>query len=386
MLDVTAFQFSSSALKIRRLALFVAGTIIVVTLLAILWKFGIEEWVDPLLPGTHQEDSEAERWEFVIACAMVTGLGLVLPLLAYSKLAAESLAAARLSRDVFVLAPQPMMVTSSSGLVFAVNQAWESFTGLQKVQAVQSPIAAVCESLLDTAMLRRIVESVDHAGAWAGEVQGMTKAGSPCWSWLAVNRIEHGEGGVRHHVWSFSDITAQKLREASAEHAALHDPLTGLPNRRLLYQRLERAFAFYWQTGGGLAVLFIDLDGFKPVNDIYGHDVGDQALRESAERIRRCARVEDSVARFGGDEFVILAGGVAGPEDAAAVARRCIQAFQPEITVMDGVSVRVGASVGIAIAGQVFHDVDALIRAADEAMYVAKRNGGRCYVFAGENR
>ena len=385
MLDVTAFQFSSSALKIRRLALFVAGTIIVVTLLAILWKFGIEEWVDPLLPGTHQEDSEAERWEFVIACAMVTGLGLVLPLLAYSKLAAESLAAARLSRDVFVLAPQPMMVTSSSGLVFAVNQAWESFTGLQKVQAVQSPIAAVCESLLDASMLRRIVESVDHAGAWAGEVQGMTKAGSPCWSWLAVNRIEHGEGGVRHHVWSFSDITAQKLREASAEHAALHDPLTGLPNRRLLYQRLERAFAFYRQTGGGLAVLFIDLDGFKPVNDIYGHDVGDQALRESAERIRRCARVEDSVARFGGDEFVILAGGVAGPEDAAAVARRCIQAFQPEITVMDGVSVRVGASVGIAIAGQVFHDVDALIRAADEAMYVAKRNGGRCYVFAGEN-
>lgn len=386
MLDVTAFQFSSSALKIRRLALFVAGTIIVVTLLAIVWKFGIEEWVDPLLPGTHQDDSEAERWEFVIACAMFTGLGLVIPLLAYSKLAAESLAAARLSRDVFVLAPQPMMVTSSSGLVFAVNQAWESFTGLQKGQAVQSPIAAVCESLLDASMLRRIVESVDHAGAWAGEVQGMTKAGSPCWSWLAVNRIKHGEGGVRHHVWSFSDITAQKLREASAEHAALHDPLTGLPNRRLLYQRLERAFSFYRQTGGGLAVLFIDLDGFKPVNDIYGHDVGDQALRECAERIRRCARVEDSVARFGGDEFVILAGGVAGPEDAAAVARRCIQAFQPEITVRDGVSVRVGASVGIAIAGQVFRDADALIRAADEAMYVAKRNGGRCYVFAGENR
>jgi diguanylate cyclase (GGDEF)-like protein len=214
----------------------------------------------------------------------------------------------------------------------------------------------------------------------------MTTAGSPCWSWLAVNIIKHGEEGVRHQVWSFSDITAQKLREASAEHAALHDPLTGLPNRRLLYLRLERAFAFYRQTGGGLAVLFIDLDGFKPVNDIYGHDVGDQALQESAGRIRRCARAEDSVARFGGDEFVILAGGVAGPEDATALARRCIQAFQPEITVRDGVSVQVGASVGIALAGQVFQDADALLRVADEAMYVAKRNGGRCYVFAGENR
>ena len=386
MSEITSYRFSVSSLKARQIALFVAGTITGVALLAMAWKFGIEEWVDPFLPGTHQEDSEAERWEFVIACAMFTGLGLALPIIAYSRLAAENLVAARLSRDVFVLAPQPMMVTSSSGLVLAVNQAWESFTGLQKSIAVGVPIATLCEPVMDVGMLRRIVESVDHAGAWAGEVQGMTKAGSPCWSWLAVNIIKHGEEGVRNQVWSFSDITAQKLREASAEHAALHDPLTGLPNRRLLYQRLERAFAFYRQTGGGLAVLFIDLDGFKPVNDVYGHDVGDQALRESAERIRRCARGEDSVARFGGDEFVILAGGVAGPEDAAALARRCIQAFQSEITVRDGVSVRVGASVGIAIAGQVFQDAEALIRAADEAMYVAKRNGGRCYVFAGYNR
>jgi len=386
MREVTSYRFSLSSLKARQLALFVAGTVTGVALLAMAWKFGIEEWVDPFLPGSHREDSEAERWEFVIACAMFTGLGLALPILAYSRLAAENLASAQLSRDVFVLAPQPMMVTSSSGLVLAVNQAWESFTGLQKSHVVGAPIAALCESVMDAGMLRRVVESVDHAGAWAGEVQGMTKAGSPRWFWLAVNVIQHGEEGVRNQVWSFSDITAQKLREASAEHAALHDPLTGLPNRRLLYQRLERAFAFYRQTGGGLAVLFIDLDGFKPVNDIYGHDVGDQALRESAERIRRCARGEDSVARFGGDEFVILAGGVAGPEDAAALARRCIQAFQPEITFRDGVSVRVGASVGIAIAGQVFQDAEALIRAADEAMYVAKRNGGRCYVFAGDNR
>jgi diguanylate cyclase (GGDEF)-like protein/PAS domain S-box-containing protein len=386
MSEITSYRFSVSSLKARQIALFVAGTITGVALLAMAWKFGIEEWVDPFLPGTHHEDSEAERWEFVIACAMFTGLGLALPIIAYSRLAAENLAAARLSRDVFVLAPQPMVVTSSSGLVLAVNQAWESFTGLQKSLAVGVPIANLCEPVMDVGMLRRVVESVDHAGAWAGEVQGMTKAGSPCWSWLAVNIIKHDEERVRNQVWSFSDITAQKLREASAEHAALHDPLTGLPNRRLLYQRLERAFAFYRQTGGGLAVLFIDLDGFKPVNDIYGHDVGDQALRESADRIRRCARVEDSVARFGGDEFVILAGGVAGPEDVAALARRCIQAFQSEITVRDGVSVRVGASVGIAIAGQVFQDAEALIRAADEAMYVAKRNGGRCYVFAGDNR
>lgn len=386
MPDLTSYRFSTSSLKARQLALFVAGTVTAVALLAMAWKFGIEEWVDPFLPGTHHEDSEAERWEFVIACAMFTGLGLALPILAYSRLAAENLAAAQLSRDVFVLAPQPMMVTSSRGLVLAVNQAWESFTGLQKSHAVGVPIAALCESLMDAGMLRRIVESVDHAGAWAGEVQGMAKAGSPCWSWLAVNIIKHDEEGVRHQVWSFSDITTRKLREASAEHAALHDPLTGLPNRRLLYLRLERAFAFYRQTGGGLAVLFIDLDGFKPVNDIYGHDVGDQALQESAGRIRRCARAEDSVARFGGDEFVILAGGIAGPEDSAALARRCIQAFQPEITVGDGVSVRVGASVGIALAGQVFQDADALVRAADEAMYVAKRNGGSCYVFAGDNR
>ena len=385
MPDVTSYRLSVSSLKARQFALFVAGTVTGVALLAIAWKFGIEEWFDPFLPGNHQEDSEAERWEFVIACAMFTGLGLALPILAYSRLAAESLAAARLSRDVFVLAPQPMMVTSSRGLVLAVNQAWEVFSGLQKSHAVGEPIAAVCEWLMDARMLRRVVESVDHAGAWAGEVQGRTKAGSPCWSWLSVNRIDHAEVAVQHWVWSFSDITAQKLREASAEHAALHDPLTDLPNRRLLYQRLERAFAFYRQTGGGLAVLFIDLDGFKAVNDIYGHDAGDQALRESADRIRRCARVEDSVARFGGDEFVILVGGVAGPEDAAAVARRCIQSFEPEITVRDGVGVRVGASVGIALGSQVFLDADALIMAADEAMYVAKRNGGRCYALAAGN-
>ena len=105
MPDVTSYRFSTSSLKARQLAVFVAGTVTAVALLAMAWKFGIEEWADPFLLGTHHEDSEAERWEFVIACAMFTSLGLALPILAYSRLAAENLAAAQLSRDVFVLAP-----------------------------------------------------------------------------------------------------------------------------------------------------------------------------------------------------------------------------------------------------------------------------------------
>lgn len=373
--------FQVSSLLPRHLLMFVGVSAVAVALLAIAWKFGLEEWADPWLPGEHQVESDAERWEFVVVCTGFSMLAMVLPALAVLRLLSENLSAARLSRDVFTLAPQPMMVTTPGGRILAVNRAWEALLGKRSAQVVGLPVPDGCASIAESTVLRRIGESVDRVGTWAGEAQYGT-ANASRWIWLSAIRITGRETEDVHHVWTFADITARKQRETSAEHAALHDVLTGLPNRRLLGQRLERALAFYRQAGGVFAVLFIDLDGFKPVNDRLGHEAGDHVLREAAERLRGSARAEDTVARVGGDEFVILAGSLLSPADAAALARRCIERFAAGFPTQGGGAVTLGASIGIALATPAVEDADSLLRAADEAMYVAKRAGGRQWSFS----
>jgi diguanylate cyclase (GGDEF)-like protein len=177
------------------------------------------------------------------------------------------------------------------------------------------------------------------------------------------------------------DIRELKSTQAQLEHQATHDPLTGLPNRPLFQELGEQALARSDRYGTTVAVLFLDLDRFKPVNDSFGHAVGDELLVQIAARLRASVRRGDVVARFGGDEFVVVCEHPAGQSEMLELARRLIDALSEPVTI-GSVSASVGASVGIAIGGGGRVTIDTLIRDADAALYQAKEDGrGRAVLF-----
>lgn len=172
------------------------------------------------------------------------------------------------------------------------------------------------------------------------------------------------------------ELEVTRVRERAARHAALHDPLTGLPNRMLFEDRLDHGLAQARRHGWALAVLFLDLDGFKRINDTQGHEAGDLVLQTVAARLRRITRADDTICRYGGDEFLYLMLELKSSDDAATVARKIIDAISAPVALpRDAGSVSVGCSVGIAFHADRAAGADALLERADRAMYQAKREG-----------
>ncbi|MBL8489962.1 MAG: GGDEF domain-containing protein [Rhodocyclaceae bacterium] len=187
---------------------------------------------------------------------------------------------------------------------------------------------------------------------------------------------------------AISDMTEQVRAREEMRRVALHDSLTGLPNRILLADRINRAIAGSRRSGKGFALIFLDLDGFKPINDRAGHTAGDGVLREIAARLRRCVRETDTVARVGGDEFVVLVQDVQSRCETLPVARKLIDAVNGPVELADGPA-RLGASAGMSFYPEDGVEIDALMRMADESMYLAKRSGKnhvRCVACPGSLR
>jgi diguanylate cyclase (GGDEF)-like protein len=177
------------------------------------------------------------------------------------------------------------------------------------------------------------------------------------------------------------DLTQRKATERAIAHLALHDPVTGLANRRLLFDRLQHALSRANRQSGRVAVLYIDVDHFKQINDTYGHRVGDLVLQDVARRLESVLREDDTIARVGGDEFVVVFEELSDVTEATRIAERARLSMSMP-TVVDGEEIPVSASIGVSLSGHPGDDVDSLLRRADDAMYEAKGNGRNQVAFA----
>jgi diguanylate cyclase (GGDEF)-like protein/PAS domain S-box-containing protein len=213
-----------------------------------------------------------------------------------------------------------------------------------------------------------------------GEFRFRRRDGEPLWTIVASRQLAREGGGSLGTLWIVTDITERLEKEKRSRHLTQRDPLTGLPDRSLLIDRIAQDLKRGRRYRHGVAVLFVDLDRFKPVNDFYGHAVGDVVLREVADRLKSRMRRMDTVARFGGDEFVVVLPDLVRAEEAASVAAALVERIGEPFSVGDG-TCRVGASIGIAFFPDDGREVAELLGKADAAMYAAKKAGGGQYRF-----
>jgi len=287
----------------------------------------------------------------------------------------------RLAQKVFESSAQAILVTDGQGTIVSVNPAFTAITGYLAEEAIGANPRKFASGHHDAAFYAAMWNALRRDGSWAGEVWDRRRNGEVYPKWLTINAVQDAaSGAVSHYVGIFSDISEQKENVARIEHLAYHDPLTGLPNRHALNARLDQSIAEARRNEHMLAVMFIDLDRFKTINDSLGHDVGDQLLVAVAQRLRAVLRESDTVARLGGDEFVIVVTGMVGPEDAARVAEKVV-AQVGEPLVLAGHVLHTSPSIGIGIFPADGADRDTLMKNADAAMYHAKQHGRNGFHF-----
>lgn len=287
----------------------------------------------------------------------------------------------RLSARVFSSTRDGLMVTDADRHILAINPAFSEITGYEEREALGQTPRLLHSGRHDAAFYRAMWQAIEESGEWQGEIWNRRKNGEIYPEWLTISTMRDDTGAISHYVGVFSDISRIKQVEADLEHLAHHDPLTGLPNRILFLARLEHALEQARRNHEQLAVLFLDLDRFKNVNDSLGHPVGDQLLHAIAQRLRNELRKEDTLARLGGDEFVILLERMHHADEVAKVAQDVIRLLETPIPLDAGPEIYIGASLGISLYPQDGDDPTTLIRNADAALYQAKASGRHHFRF-----
>jgi diguanylate cyclase (GGDEF)-like protein/PAS domain S-box-containing protein len=271
-----------------------------------------------------------------------------------------------------------IMITDKELKIVSVNRAFTSMSGYAKDEAVGRTPQFLMSKQQEPDLLASVLAQVADAGHWQGEILGCRRDGEDFPQRMGVGQVVDGTGEVSHYVFVSSDISQYKQYEASLEHLARHDVLTGLPNRGRFREQLGEAIARADRRHEQIGVLFIDLDHFKSVNDSLGHAVGDQLLIEAASRIRDCLRNSDIVARQGGDEFTVLLDNINSRNDAGQVAEKIVEQIARPFHLAEK-DLIVGASIGIACYPEDGMNEATLLKNADLAMYEAKMLGrNRC--------
>lgn len=296
-----------------------------------------------------------------------------------SKLAEVEL---QLTASVFGSAREGILITDGDGTILKVNDAFTRITGYAREDAIGNNPRLLRSGRHDHAFYQAMWHNLLTKGFWEGEIWNRKKSGALFPELLTISAVYDNAGTVSHYVAVFSDISRQKENERQLEHLAFYDDLTGLPNRVLLVDRLNQTMARARRKKTRLALAYLDLDGFKEINDRLGHAIGDRVLTTTASRLSETLREEDTVARFGGDEFVMMLPDIASKETVEAIMHRLLAKIAEPIHI-DQERLQVSGSIGLThYHGDVDLDSDQLIRQADQAMYQAKQTGkNRFHVF-----
>ncbi len=286
-----------------------------------------------------------------------------------------------------------IMVTETDGTIRSVNDAFCRMIGLPREELIGSSPALFRSHRHGPEFYSRMWDGLSQQGSWEGEIWNRRSDGQllPCYS--RISAIKEPGGRIVSYVAVYSDISEHKATEERLTRMAFHDALTGLPNRLLFQDRLQHALSLSNRHTHKLAVMFVDLDGFKAINDNHGHEAGDQLLQKVAERLLACVRESDTVSRLGGDEFALILQDAGGEVSLEPLAEKVLSAMQRPFILEGGeddeghahgqVQACISASVGIAIHPRDGDDAEQLLRSADQAMYEAKRGGKNAYRCAG---
>lgn len=287
----------------------------------------------------------------------------------------------RLAASVFTNTSEGIAIADRSGRMVDVNAAFTRITGYARADVLGRDANLFRANSHGPDVFRAVRRALRRDGEWRGEIGSRRQDGAPFSAWLTVSKVREPSGRTSHFVALFSDVTVLKRQQELLERGAHFDALTGLPNRLLLSDRLHQATTQSQRSQQSMGVLYMDLDGFKQVNDQFGHDVGDHLLVAVSARMKRTLREVDTLARMGGDEFVAVLADVNGLADCVHLADRLLVACSEPVEVQGHV-LRVTASIGITLYPQDPAEPEQLMRHADQAMYQAKQSGkNRFHVF-----
>ncbi len=285
-----------------------------------------------------------------------------------------------LASRVYESAIEGIMITDADGTIKSVNRAFTTITGYTEQEAVGKNPRMLRSNRHKPAFYKKMWREILSTGRWQGEIWNRRKNRETYPEHLTISSVKNDEGNAIRYVGVFYDITDIKAHEEEIRHLAYHDPLTKLPNRLLFQDRLTQAIARADRKGAKLAVIFLDVDHFKDLNDRLGHYMGDLFLQEVSTQFKNCLRTGDTVSRFGGDEFTILMEEISGVEDASTIAQKTLNLFNKTFR-LEGNDVYLSVSIGIAIYPDDGRSPEVLKKNADTAMYHAKAEGRNNYQF-----
>ena len=286
----------------------------------------------------------------------------------------------RLYKKIFERSGEAILVTNAREEIIAVNQVFSDITQFSAEEVIGKTPRIISSGRHDQMFFEELWSAIKQSEHWEGEVWNRRKDGKAFPAWANINAVKNADGKVTHYFSTFSDISSHMAAEERIRQLAFYDVLTGLPNRSTFYSLIKQTLVLAHRKEMSGAIMFIDLDRFKFVNDTLGHGAGDELIRRVSTRLRTCLRSSDVVARLGGDEFVVGLFDIKAQEDVAIVAKKMLATFATPFLI-NGHDISISASLGISVYPNDATDVEDLIKYADIAMYRAKDQGRNKYLF-----
>ncbi|SIS75518.1 EAL and GGDEF domain-containing protein [Neptunomonas antarctica] len=293
----------------------------------------------------------------------------------------QALVEYQLAENVLAQTPEAVMITDSQLKIIRVNAAFTRTTGYSETEVKGRLPSILSSNRHDQSFYQAMWASLNAFGQWQGEIWNRRKDGDIYPEWLNINSVKNDDGMITHYAGIFSDISNQYNVRQKLHDLAYYDALTGLPNRELFQNRLHEAIKLASRNNDKLAIIFLDLDDFKNINDSLGHRSGDQLLKVVADNISNSVRSSDTVARLGGDEFTIILSDIKRFDDITILAEKIIKVMNEPVKMPDGNTLYISASIGISIYPDNGDDVESLLKNADTAMYRAKNAGKKAFKF-----